>query len=287
MKKKKLLAIALLILATLIWGSTFTLVKYTLRYISEFQLLFLRFGFASIIGIVVLLKNKAVLKNRKTLFLLSLLGISLFIAYAFQTAGLKFTTPSKSAFITGLYIVFTPILSTIYLRESPRSFEIVALVLSFIGLLFLSQIDLRSLSTVNIGDILTLFCAISFAFQIVLTEKLVKDLPSLLVTSFQMIVSFVFSAPLAFLRGVFTLNTFVILSTLFLGVVASFFAIQTESFALKFIDSTEASLIFILEPVFAYLFSFFILGERLSLSGFFGALLIVISMIIIAIYNRE
>jgi drug/metabolite transporter (DMT)-like permease len=102
-----------------------------------------------------------------------------------------------------------------------------------------------------------------------------------------MIVSFVFSAPLAFLRGVFPLNTFVILSTLFLGVVASFFAIQTESFALKFIDSTEASLIFILEPVFAYLFSFFILGERLSLSGFFGALLTVISMIIIAIYNRE
>lgn len=287
MKKKKLLSITLLILATLIWGSTFTLVKYTLRYISEFQLLFLRFGFASTIGIVVLVKNKAVLKNRKTLFLLSLLGISLFIAYAFQTAGLKFTTPSKSAFITGLYIVFTPILSTIYLRESPRNFEIVALVLSFIGLLFLSQIDIRSLSTVNIGDILTLFCAISFAFQIVLTEKLVKDLPSLLVTSFQMIVSFVFSAPLAFLRGVFPLNTFVILSTLFLGVVASFFAIQTESFALKFIDSTEASLIFILEPVFAYLFSFFILGERLSLSGFFGALLIIISMIIIAIYNRE
>ena len=287
MKKKKLLAIAQLILATLIWGSTFTLVKYTLRYISEFQLLFLRFGFASIIGIVVLVKNKAVLKNRKTLFLLSLLGTSLFIAYAFQTAGLKFTTPSKSAFITGLYIIFTPILSTIYLRESPRNFEIVALVLSFIGLLFLSQIDLRSLSTVNIGDIFTLFCAISFAFQIVLTEKLVKDLPSLLVTSFQMIISFLFSAPLAFLRGVFPLNTFVILSTLFLGVVASFFAIQTESFALKFIDSTEASLIFILEPVFAYLFSFFILGERLSLSGFFGALLIIISMIIIAIYNRE
>ena len=56
---------------------------------------------------------------------------------------------------------------------------------------------------------------------------------------------------------------------------------------MKFIDSTEASLIFILEPVFTYLFSFFILGERLSLSGSFGALLIIISMIIIAIYNRE
>jgi len=286
MKKKKLLAIALLTLATLIWGSTFTLVKYTLRYISEFQLLFLRFGFASIIGIVVLLKNKAVLKNRRTLLLLSLLGISLFIAYAFQTAGLKFTTPSKSAFITGLYIVFTPILSTIYLRESPRNFEIVALVLSFIGLLFLSQIDPRSLGSVNIGDILTLFCAISFAFQIVLTEKLVKDLPSLLVTSFQMIISFLFSAPLAFLRGVFPLNTFVILSTLFLGVVASFFAIQTESFALKYINSTEASLVFIFEPVFAYLFSFFIFGERLSIRGTIGAILIIISMAIVAIYNN-
>jgi drug/metabolite transporter (DMT)-like permease len=101
-----------------------------------------------------------------------------------------------------------------------------------------------------------------------------------------MIVSFLFSAPLAFLRGVFPLNTFVILSTLFLGVVASFFAIQTESFALKYINSTEASLVFIFEPVFAYLFSFFIFGERLSIGGTIGAILIIISMAIVAIYNN-
>ncbi|BAL81204.1 DMT family transporter [Caldisericum exile] len=287
MKRRKIFSILLLIFATLIWGSTFTLVKSTLRFINEFQLLFLRFGFASVVALFVVLRHRKFLKNPKLLLLLIILGISLFVAYAFQTIGLKYTTPTKSAFITGLYIVFTPIFSTIYLKEKPRNFEIVALVLSFVGLLFLSQIDLRSLNSVNFGDILTLLCAISFAFQIVLTEKLVKDLPSLLVTSIQMIVSFALSFPFAFLNQHFNLNRFVMFSTLFLGVVASFFAIQTESFALKYIDSTEASLIFILEPVFAYLFSFFILGERLNFGGIVGATLILTSMVIIAIYNKE
>lgn len=287
MKSKKLISVVLLVLATLVWGSTFTLVKYILNFINEFQLLFLRFGFASVIAIFIVLKHRSLLKERKVFILLVILGFSLFIAYVFQTAGLKFTTPSKSAFITGLYIVFTPILSTLYLREKPQSFEIIALILSFVGLLFLSQIDLRSLSSINLGDVLTLVCALSFAFQIVLTEKLVKNLPSLFVTSFQMIVTFLLSAPIAFIEGSFQVNLYVILSTMFLGIIASFFAIQTESFALKHIDSTEASLIFILEPVFAYIFSFFILKERLNFEGVTGAVLIVVSMIIVAIYNRE
>ncbi|MGC9099665.1 MAG: DMT family transporter [Caldisericum sp.] len=287
MKSRKIFSIVLLIFSTLIWGSTFTLVKSILRFITDFQLLFLRFGFASILSVFVVIKYRKLLKNPKIFLFLFALGVSLFIAYTFQTAGLKYTTPTKSAFITGLYIVFTPVFSAMYLKEKPRNFEIIALILSFIGLLYLSQINLRSLGSINFGDILTLLCAISFVFQIVLTEKLVKDLPSLLVTSFQMVVSFILSIPFAFLNSTFNLNTFVFISTLFLGVVASFFAIQTESFALKYIDSTEASLIFILEPVFAYLFSFFIFGEKLNVYGIIGSILILTSMFIIAIYNRE
>ena len=287
MSKKRIQSIVLLLCATFIWGITFPAVKYILGYITYFQLLFLRFGFASIIGIFIIVRYRGFLKNNKALWYLILLGISLFVSFVFQTAGLKFTTPSKSAFITSLYVVFTPVLSALLFRKKINKYVIVALVLSLIGLVFLSQIDLRSLSSVNVGDVLTFFCSISFAFQIILTEVLVRDMPSLLVTSFQIFVAFILTTPFAISNGSLTLPLPVLLLTMFLGVFASFLAVQAESFALQHIDSTEASLIFVLEPVFAYLFSFIFFKEVLNLKSVIGAILVIVAMIIVAIDNKS
>ena len=286
MSKKRIQAIILLLAATFIWGVTFPAVKYILGYINYFQLLFLRFGFASTIGIFVIIRYRSFLKDKKNLWYLVLLGASLFVSYVFQTAGLKFTMPSKSAFITSLYVVFTPAFSALLFKKKINKYLIVALVLSLIGLVFLSQIDIRSLSTVNIGDILTFFCSISFAFQIILTEVLVRDMPSLLVTSFQILVAFILTLPFAISSGSLTLTLPVLLLVMFLGVFASFLATQAESFSLRHVNSTEASLIFVLEPVFAYLFSFVFFKEVLNFKSVIGALFVVVAMIIVAIDNR-
>jgi len=287
MKMRKAFAIVSLILATLIWGVTFPLVKYLLKYITELQLLFLRFGFSSIIGLFIVLKYRKFLKNLNNLLFLILLGISLFVSFVLQTVGLHFTTPTKSAFITGLYVVFTPLLATLLLKERVTLPQIVSLIFALTGLVLLSQIDLGSILKTNIGDFLTLLCAIGFAFQIVLTEKLVKDMPSLFVTSFELLFSFLLTFPFVLSKPLMNLNFVVIISAAFLGIFASFLAIQAESYSLKFIDSTEASLIFILEPVFAYLFSFLVFKEQLNLRGIIGAGLIILAMVIVSIYNRE
>ena len=286
MSKKRIQAIILLLAATFIWGVTFPAVKYILGYINYFQLLFLRFGFASTIGIFVIIRYRSFLKDKKNLWYLVLLGASLFVSYVFQTAGLKFTMPSKSAFITSLYVVFTPAFSALLFKKKINKYLIVALVLSLIGLVFLSQIDIRSLSTVNIGDILTFFCSISFAFQIILTEVLVRDMPSLLVTSFQIFVALILTLPFAISNGSLTLTLPVLLLAMFLGVFASFLATQAESFSLRHVNSTEASLIFVLEPVFAYLFCFVFSKEVLNFKSVIGALFVVLAMILVAIDNR-
>jgi len=106
MSKKRIQAIILLLAATFIWGVTFPAVKYILGYINYFQLLFLRFGFASVIGIFVIIRYRSFLKDKKNLWYLVLLGASLFVSYVFRQSGLKFTMPSKSAFITSLYVCF-------------------------------------------------------------------------------------------------------------------------------------------------------------------------------------
>ncbi len=134
---------------------------------------------------------------------------------------------------------------------------------------------------------MTLLCAVTFAFQIVLLELLVKNIEPLFVTSFEILVAFLFTIPFVVFNPPVLLNLTLILSVAFLGIFASFLALQAESVSLRYIDSTEASLIFVLEPVFAYLFSFIIFREVLNLKGIIGAFLIIASMVIIAIYNRE
>jgi len=111
-------------------------------------------------------------------------------------------------------------------------------------------------------------------------------MPSLLVTSLQIFVAFILTLPFAISSGSLTLTLPVLLLAMFLGVFASFLATQAESFSLRHVNSTEASLIFVLEPVFAYLFSFVFFKEVLNFKSLIGALFVVVAMIIVAIDNR-
>lgn len=275
MKKSETKAIISILFMTFVWGGTFPLVKAMLAYISPMALLTYRFFFAAIVAVpFFIFKAKKEIKNLSKLLLL---GCFLWIAYAAQTVGLNYTTSSKSAFITGLYIVFTPIFALLIIKEKPSKRLIVSLLFAIIGILLLSGVSITNF-TIGKGGLITIFSAIAFAIQIVLTNIYVKDSDMSFITAVQMIVMFGLSALFLHFKLDFKFPLWINLSLIFLGTVAGFFSILAETYSLKFIDPDKASILFSLEPVFAGVFSFIFLKEALEFKDIVGSILILIAM---------
>lgn len=162
--KKEHLADISLVFVSLIWGSSFIIVKDTLIYLNEYFLLFVRFAIATgILGLYLLLKKinpfkYDILKEG------AILGLILFIGLGTQTIGLKYTTATNSAFITGLYIVLTPIFTVLLFKKYPKVWNIFAVILATLGL-FLLTFDNALGFTFNFGDLITLLTAAAFAFH--------------------------------------------------------------------------------------------------------------------------
>jgi len=282
MRSEKLKSIIVIVVMTIIWGGTFPLVKTMLGVLSPMQIVSYRFFFASLFALPFFaLKAR---KYKSAVLKLFLLGVILFLAYFFQTLGLRFTTSSKSGFITGLYIVFTPVFALFFIKEKPTVKLIIALILSIVGLMLLSGVTFHSFNF-NFGDLVTVFSAIAYAIQIVLTAIYVKDTDASFVAAVQMISMFLCSLPFNFTNFFRPVPLWVMLSLLFLGGVAGYLAIIAEAYSLKFIDPNTASIIFTLEPVFAGITSFIFLKEKPTFMGMIGALLILIAMYF-AIFSR-
>lgn len=175
---------------TVFWGGfTFPAMKVSLNYFPPILFLAYRFGLASLL--MLLIFGRRALK-RETFKEGFILGLTLFFGHGFQIVGLKYTTASNSAFITSLYVVFTPFIAYFMLGgEKVTGRDLTSLVLAVIGLYLISG---GAGTSINYGgDFLTLLCAVSFAFQIVLVHKFgEKDYLSL--TFWQLFWNFVFSA---------------------------------------------------------------------------------------------
>ncbi|MDV3104113.1 DMT family transporter [Thermococcus waiotapuensis] len=154
----------ILLLVTVFWGLTFPVMKISISYMPPLLFLAYRFGVASAFMLLIF-RSKAI--KKETVFEGFILGITLFLGHAFQTIGLEYTTPSNSAFITSLYVVFTPFIAYFLLGDKIKKNDGVSLLIAIAGLYLISGAGKK----VNHGDILTVLCAISFAFQIVLVQK--------------------------------------------------------------------------------------------------------------------
>ena len=275
MKKTEIKSILVIGIMTIIWGGTFPLVKSMLRYISPEMLITYRFFFAAIVALPSFLLGLK--KNRKSFLKLVLLGGLLYIAYFAQTVGLHYTEASKSGFITGLYIIFTPIFAVILIKEKPTLKLVLSLILSVIGLALMSGITTHNFS-LNKGDLITVTCAIAFALQIVLTNIYAKDIDINFITASQMVIVFVLSMPLSIGRFTFAFPVWVWVALAFLGSVAGYLAILAETYGLKYLDPDRAAILFTLEPVFAGITAFIFLKETLPPKGIIGAVLILVAM---------
>ncbi|RKX47781.1 MAG: EamA/RhaT family transporter [Thermotogae bacterium] len=253
---------------TAIWGFTFPAMKVSLGYIPPILFLAYRFGIASLFMLLIF-RRRALAKE--TFFEGFILGATLFFGHGFQIVGLKYTSASNSAFITSLYVVFTPFIAYFILGDRVRRRDGLSLGVAIIGLYLISGASL----SFNYGDLLTILCAVSFAFQIVLVQKFgEKDYISL--AFWQIFWNFVFSTVYALIFEEFVLPVEIApwIGVLYTGVFATVIAFTLQVKYQKETKAHKAALIYSAEPIFGHISAFLTIGEVLSLRGYLGALLI-------------
>jgi drug/metabolite transporter (DMT)-like permease len=203
------------------------------------------------------------------------LGVIAAFAYLFQNVGLQHTSVSNSAFITGLFAVFTPIIESIVYRRLPRSGIVLAVVVSIFGLFLLTGADL----TMNYGDAVTLAAAGMFGAWYVRIGVLANRFDIYGLTAVHLGVVALVSIPFVAVDGLGEVDAAVILTVVITGVGCSAVAFSLSTWAQRTIDPSRASILNLLEPVVAGVAGYFI-GERLGLAGYAGALLILAGILV-------
>lgn len=273
---KKLWELAL-IFVTVLWGWSFVAIHDALAELSDSAFNAYRFLVAALVLLLVLVvRRKAI--SKIDVLQGGMAGLALYLAFLFQTKGLKFTSASNAAFITGLAVIFTPALLFLWFKTKPQRGQMIGALLATVGLALLT---LKGLS-VQKGDLLVLMCAASFALHIVVLSRASKVANHLNIAFIQILVvgllslgqSIIFqefSAP----QTVTTVNAILIIGIL--GTAIGFY-VQTKAQVAS--SPNTIALIIVLEPVFGGLFGYFLAGDRLTAVNWTGAVLIVVGMLV-------
>ncbi len=262
-----------LVLTTLIWGGTFAVIKNSLTDSSPLVLMGFRFSLACICFTLLFYRSFSRF-NKHTLLDGTVLGILMFIAYAFQTLGLEYTTASRSGFITYSFALFTPPLQYLILGKKPKIRNLAGLAIVFIGLYLVSRPERGAF---NRGDILTLICAVSLAFYVIYLDRMSKRSDTSLLTIIQFLIcglaSFILSPFLEQPRFHLTMN--LTISILYLAILGSVVGIALMIRFQKELTPTKAVIIYALEPLFSVFIAIIFLEERLSMIESLGCIIIV------------
>ena len=290
---KKYFGEGALLFNTLIWGGTFALIKSAFEDISPSLFLALRFSIATLLLLPFIFK---VLRNvnKQTIVAGSILGIFYFTGFAAQSVGLNLTTATKSGFITGTFVVFIPILQLIIEKRIPKWFNVLSVILVLLGLIMLSSRGEKVFeffsqlgSDFNFGDFFTLICALLFAFQVVYVDVFTKKYDYLPMVFIQLFITGLGGFLLAGIFSVtgielikFNFSNNIIFALLYTSVFASILATIIQLKFQKNVSPTKAGIIFSIEPIFAAIFAYFLLNEKISNFGLIGCVLIFAGLII-------
>jgi drug/metabolite transporter (DMT)-like permease len=277
----------ILLLVTLIWGATFAIIKNALVSISPMMFLTFRFSIALLILLPFWGKIKRHL-SKELLIPGFILGLSYFFGFASQTAGLKFTSATKSAFITGTFILYIPLFQLLLEKRAPGRGSIIGVILVLCGLIILSSrgdslfaIFTEIGSGFNTGDFLTMLCAFNYGFYVVYLDKVTKQFDFFPVVFMQVAVTaagavlfaVVFNAA-GIEKPVFTFNGDVIFALFYTSVLSTVLTTSLQTKYQKTTTPTKAGIIFSFEPIFASILAFFMLHEKISNFGLLGCILI-------------
>jgi drug/metabolite transporter (DMT)-like permease len=251
---------------TAVWGWTFVVIKDSIASYPVAPFLALRFGLA----VLVLFLISRRLPSRRSLLMGSVIGLAVAAGYALQTYGLKGTAPGTAGLITGLFVVFTPVIDHFFgERIAPRT--MVAVAVALIGTALLAGGDPSV--DVGLGDLLVLLGAVAFAVQVVLLSHRGTGIRSLDLAFLQMAVCFVvFTA--AGVPSIARPTGVVWFGIVITGVFASALAFPLQAWAQARMSATRAALIMAMEPAWALLFAVLLAGQRLDLVQGLGAVLL-------------
>ena len=278
MKKQKILAQLSMVVTTMIWGITFVMVKDALNDAPPYMFAALRFGIAFILGLVYV--NKGI-KNITDVEMLGGLfcGFCLFVGYAFQNFGLMETTPSRSAFITSVSVILVPLILVLFRMNKVNTRIWIAVVLAILGLYILLN---PTGGGINIGDILTFGCAVSFAAHVIMQDKYLSkgaSISKLFLIQIMFVTIFSCASVFIFEDMIINISERLIIALLVTGILATFVAIMFMVWAQTILGPNQTAILLSLEPVFAALFSTFFAGEILGIYGWVGGMIVVLGVI--------
>lgn len=285
MISRRVTADAALALCSLLWGATFVVVRNALDHVSVFLFLALRFTIAALL--MSAYRPRALKSlHRQELLAGGLLGLFLFGGYAFQTAGLQYTTPAKSGFVTGSSVVLVPLLLGIFWRRHLTAW-IYGGTLAAIGGIFLLTVPAEGLSRLNRGDWLTLIAAALYAVHIILVGEYARRHSGAALGVLQVAAC----AALAWLAAAsasltswqeirFDGRMEALAGIAICAVFATAIAFSVQLWAQRYTTPSHAAIIFTLEPVFAVVTSYLVIGERLNGRSLLGGALVLAGILI-------
>ena len=260
-----------LVVVTLIWGSTFVVVKEALDTIPVSLLLAVRFTLAALLLAWAPWDRRAVVPAL-------VLGVLSFVGFGTQTIGLSITSASNAAFITGLSVILTPLVAKAWLGRSLAPRVVAAALVAVAGLALITLRD--GVAGVNGGDLIVLVTALTYAVYIVYLGEVAGKVKGTSLAMMQHLpmaaLAWLWAAPQARLLPAVPLTTY--LAIAYLAVVATALVAVVQTYAQRVVPAHLAALIFVLEPVFAAGFAAVLIGERLGPLGWAGAGLILGAM---------
>jgi drug/metabolite transporter (DMT)-like permease len=263
-----------------IWGTTFIVVKGALDDASPLAFLSVRFALGTLILGWIFRKNILPVKPAEV-YAGALLGFFLGVGFAFQTMGLVHIPASRSAFITGLYIVGVPILAAVLKLRGLNKYSIAGVAIALAGLFMITGAGSDG-SGLNRGELLTLLCAACFAAHIVSVDIFTRRYDARSLSFWQVAVATLIALPMTALGETirFQITPSLIAAILVTGIGATALAVAVQNTVQAWTTPTRTAIIFTTEPVFAAVASFFFAGERLSAGAAAGAGLILTGMLV-------
>lgn len=274
MKRNWLAAFAIMIVASA-WGATFALIKDVLRSIAPEPFIFWRFTIAGLVLCAIAFHRRVL--HRNLLAPGAILGTLVFIGYWAQTRGLLFISPSRSALLTGVYIVLVPFAELLLRRKRVPLTAWIASVLAVVGTSWLiGGFDSRPTA----GDLLTLACALCFALHVVYTAEFTARHSAIGLAAVQvLVVGIAAIGPSAFAPRP-ALSFHVVAVVLFTAIVTTALAFVALMWGQARVSATEAAVILSFEPVAASVVSIAFYGEPITRGTVIGGLLILAAMVV-------
>ena len=281
----------LLLFVAVNWGLTFPFTKILLQYCSPYASVFYRF---LITFALFMLFYRKIFKsiNLKDFKYSLVLGILLFLGFITQTVGLTVTSASKSAFITGTYLIMLPFAQYIIIKKAPKKENVIGIIIVSIGLLFLTQVTHNV--EFNFGDMLTLICAVFFALHIVFLDLFLNtkkaDYRVLIFGQFLSMMVYSFFAMIIFEMIIsydyfIVVNSDLVLTFLFNAIVATLIGLILVNKFQRYTTPVKAGIIYSMEQVFAALSAFIILNEIMKFEQWIGAAIMLIGLAISEFYG--